>query len=90
MALNLEGADVIRQRRECPPSQEQLLGLNLTNSGLYCRKGGFWRDRSDLRHMPHLAARPRRTLAVEVDGGARNHQPLLEAVDIVRDQIWSW
>src|SRR6202171_5714431 len=37
--------------------------------------------------MPHLAARPRRTLAVKVDGRARDGQPLLIIIDIVPDQI---
>src|SRR5258708_19333954 len=51
------------------------------------RSGGFWRQCSNLRHMAHLAARPRRPFAVEVDGRARDGQPLLIAVDFVPDQI---
>src|SRR5271167_2779179 len=45
---------------------------------------GCWLD---LGHMPHLAAGPGCTLAVEVDGGARNRQPSLIAVDVVPDQV---
>src|SRR5712671_6086779 len=41
----------------------------------------------DLGHMPHLAARPRRALAVKVDGGAWFRQPVLVAQDVVADQV---
>src|SRR6202051_2907992 len=51
-----------------------------------CWRRLFFRRRH-LGHMPHFAARPRRTLAVEVDGRARDGQPLLVAIDIVADQI---
>src|SRR5882724_13612909 len=37
--------------------------------------------------MPHLAARPRRALAVKVDGGAWFRQPLLVVKDFVADQV---
>ena len=37
--------------------------------------------------MPHLAARPWRSLAVEVDGGAGHRQPALIVVDVVADQV---
>jgi hypothetical protein len=37
--------------------------------------------------MAHLAARPRRALAVEVNGGAGHRQPLLVVEDIVADQV---
>src|SRR5262249_19965077 len=40
-----------------------------------------------LGHVPHLAARPRRPLAVEVHRGARNRQPARIIVDVVADQI---
>src|SRR5260370_13804338 len=37
--------------------------------------------------MSHLPARPRRTLAVEVDSRAADGKPLLVAIDIVPDQV---
>ena len=37
--------------------------------------------------MSHLAARPRRALAVEVHGGAGHRQPSLVVEDVVADQI---
>src|SRR6185295_5951860 len=46
---------------------------------LACR--GYFGD------MAHLAARPRRALAVEVNRGAGHRQPLLVAQDIVADQV---
>src|ERR1700730_6920152 len=51
------------------------------------RSRSFCWPHSDLRHVSHLSARSRRTLAIEVYGRARHRQPLLIAVDLVPDQI---
>src|ERR1700730_14378403 len=37
----------------------------------------------DQRHVPHFAARPRRTLAVEMNGRPRHGEPLLIFEDLV-------
>src|ERR1035437_5613811 len=66
---------------------KQLRQAARLNPLFWRRSGGFWRRRSDLRHVAHLPARPRRTLAVKVEGRARDGQPLLIAVDLVHDQI---
>src|ERR1700724_4886977 len=41
----------------------------------------------DQRHVPHFAARPRRTLAVEMNGRPRHGEPLLIFEDLVPDQV---
>src|SRR4051812_35273652 len=40
-----------------------------------------------LGHMAHFAAWPRRPLAIEMNGGARDAEPLLVVADLLADQI---
>ena len=51
------------------------------------RRGGYFLRRRHFGDMAHLAAGPRRALAVEMHGGAGNRQPLLVAEDVVADQV---
>src|SRR5258708_24069176 len=57
------------------------------NPSIWPQSGGFWRHGIDLRHMPHLPARPRRPLAVDVERCAGDGEPLPIAIDIVPDQV---
>src|SRR3954452_25520599 len=61
--------------------------LDSAKSSLFDPISGFWRCRADFGDMPHLAAGPRRALAIEMHGGAGNRQPLLVVVDVVPNQI---
>src|SRR5262249_34075986 len=51
------------------------------------RSAPFGGGGAHLGHMAHLAARPRRALAIEVNGRAGNGQPLLVIVNLVPDQV---
>ena len=69
----IKAGNVHLQKRNCA------VFAQLKSAAFVARSGGFRRHGADLGDMPHLAARPRRALAVEVDGGAGNGQPLLDS-----------
>src|SRR5581483_10453578 len=88
MPATLRAADVSDKNRIVHRWRRSYARLNAPNRCfLTCFSPGSAGFRSDLRDMAHLAAGPRRSLAVDVNGCAGNRQPFGIARNLVPDQV---